>query len=105
MVGTLGYKWLIRLADEQLEQRQRTLLLTPLKGMDEVLEQEYKKGEVAGILLFKEIVDIRIGVLKQEIDEYFEEKGDEHRDEQDRDGEREYGSGADELSFGEDRAP
>lgn len=68
-----GYQYLISVAEGQIASRMQGLILTPLKTMDEVLEQEYKKGEVGGVMLFKEIVDIQIKALEDEIQSKLEE--------------------------------
>jgi hypothetical protein len=61
-------------ANAQVESRQQTIILNPLKSMDETLEQEYKKGEVAGIMLFKELIDIQIKALQDEIESLLAEE-------------------------------
>lgn len=72
-----GFKRLMLIAKEQATARKDTLVLTPLKKMNEVLAQEYAKGEVAGILLIVEMTDIQIAALEDEIsDKLKEENGD-----------------------------
>ena len=62
-----GYKYLLEIADNQIKGRQDALILRPLAKMDDVLSQEYSKGEIAGIRLFRELTDIRIADLEEEI--------------------------------------
>lgn len=62
-----GFKELMQIAEVQAREREKTIILTPLKGMDDTLEQEYRKGEVAGIMLFMEMTNIRIASLQEEI--------------------------------------
>jgi hypothetical protein len=64
-----GYEYLMRIAEAQVTSRQASIMLTPLQSMDEVLRQEYAKGEVSGIALFSRIVDIRIRDLEEQITE------------------------------------
>ena len=70
-----GYKRLMLLAEAQIKSRQDTLCITPLKQMDGVLEQEFSKGEVHGIMLFTKIVDIELEQLNQEIETKLKEQG------------------------------
>ncbi len=72
-----GYDYLVKIAQAQLETRRQQIILTPLKSMDEVLAQEFAKGETAGIELFTRLVDIRINDLESEINERLKENGDE----------------------------
>jgi hypothetical protein len=72
-----GYDYLVKIAQAQLETRRQQIILTPLKSMDEVLAQEFAKGETAGIELFTRLVDIRINYLESEINERLKENGDE----------------------------
>jgi hypothetical protein len=63
-----GFMTLMNIATSQVEARKQSIFLNPLKSMDEVLEQEYKKGEISGISLFKEMVNIQIKSLEDEIE-------------------------------------
>lgn len=47
--------------------RQNSLILVPLKKMSAVFEQEFGKGEVAGIKLFMKMTDAEIDSLEAEI--------------------------------------
>jgi len=71
-----GYGYLVEIAKGQMENRLNQILLSPLKTMDEVLAQEFLKGEYAGIRLFTDMVQLRIEVLKEEIEKRMKE--DEH---------------------------
>lgn len=72
-----GYKWLMKLAESQRLARTGEILLNPLKTMDEVLEQEYKKGEVHGIMLFETIAESHVLSLEEEINRLLEDRNDE----------------------------
>lgn len=64
---TAGYSWLMGVATSQAEARKQSIFLRPLKSVDEAFEQEYQKGEIAGIELFMRLVDIRVAELTEEI--------------------------------------
>lgn len=74
-----GYAYLLEIAGAQMDARKQQVFLTPLNTMDEVLRQEYAKGEIAGIDLFSKIVDVRIRDLQEEIQERL--KDNEHESE------------------------
>ncbi len=65
-----GYGVLIDVLNSQADTRKQGIFLTPLKSMDEVPEQEYKKGEIAGIELAAKFVDCRIEDLRGAIASY-----------------------------------
>lgn len=71
-----GFKRFLIIAREQSNSRKDTLILTPLKSMDEVLGQEYAKGEVAGIDLMMTITDAEIDSLETEIAELLKEENE-----------------------------
>ena len=73
-----GYKYLIEIAQAQIETRRQAVFLKPLKSMDEILEQEYLKGELSGITLFSQMVDIRVEELTGEITHLLEELEEIH---------------------------
>jgi hypothetical protein len=75
-----GYADLIRIANVQLESRKQKVFLNPLKAMDEVLEQEYAKGEISGIALFTKIIDVQIAELEREINQKLEDHEHERPD-------------------------
>jgi predicted metal-dependent TIM-barrel fold hydrolase len=56
--------------------RQETILLTPLAAMDAVLEQEFRKGEVAGLKLALALVGIQIDALAEDIETALKEQED-----------------------------
>lgn len=62
-----GFQWLLQVAESQAESRKKSVFLKPLSSMDECLEQEYRKGEIAGIELFRQLVDIQLSELNEEI--------------------------------------
>ena len=73
-----GYKYLMEIAAAQIETRRQAVFLKPLKSMDETLEQEYLKGELSGITLFSQMVDIRVDELAGEITQLLEELEEIH---------------------------
>lgn len=68
-----GFRYLMEIAQAQIDSRQQQIFLTPLKSLDETLGQEFLKGELSGITLFKRFVDIRIEALTEEITEKLEQ--------------------------------
>jgi hypothetical protein len=69
-----GYERLLEIARLQSEARKQGIFLKPLLSMDEVLGQEYAKGEIAGIELFRSIVQIEIDALTDEINRRTEDE-------------------------------
>lgn len=65
--GHKGFQELLKIAQIQVDNRTQQIFLNPLKSLDAALEQEYSKGEVAGIKLFMEMTKIRIQDLEDEI--------------------------------------
>lgn len=65
---TRGYARLMFIAEEQVKARTSNVILNALKCMDDVLEQEYKKGEIAGIQLIMEMTNTHILALESEIE-------------------------------------
>jgi len=57
----------MEVAASQVEMRKQQVFLRPLKAMDEILEQEYQKGEISGIELFRQLVQVRMTELTEEI--------------------------------------
>jgi hypothetical protein len=74
-----GFKYLQEVLQAQVETRTKAIILAPLASLDEVPNQEYAKGEAAGILFAKEFVDTRLNALAEEIQDILEKKesGDE----------------------------
>ena len=62
-----GYQWLMDVAQQQIKTR-TVAILQPLETDDRAYAQEFMKGEVAGIGLFVQLVDIQIRVLQEEIE-------------------------------------
>jgi hypothetical protein len=78
-----GFNRLMLIAEQQLESRKQVVFLNPLKKMDDVLTQEYLKGEISGIALFKELTDVRIADLTDQINAHLtqlQENQDEYGD-------------------------
>lgn len=67
LANSPGWAKLREGALSQIEGRIESLILSSLKGMDEVLEQEYRKGEIAGLKLFLELPAILLGNLEAEL--------------------------------------
>jgi len=51
----------------QIETRKNTIAFQPLASMEQALQQEYQKGEVSGIYLTMNMLDLTIEALDQEI--------------------------------------
>lgn len=68
-----GWAWLMQVAKVQLDSRKGMVLLRPLASMDEVLSQEFAKGEISGIQLFVDLVDLRVADLSEQIEERLNE--------------------------------
>ena len=76
-----GYERLLLAADDQVKGRVDNLVLNPLQCMDEVLKQEYAKGEIHGIRLFMAMTDDQIDVLESEIDKILKKETEHVEDE------------------------
>jgi hypothetical protein len=57
----------MQVAESQIEGRKQAVFLQPLRSMDEAFAQEFAKGEISGIELFRQLVGIRVGELTEEI--------------------------------------
>ncbi len=68
------FKLFIEVLEAQVKTRSDTLLLKPLERMDDVLHQEFSKGEIAGLTLAVRFVEIRISDLEEQIDEILNEQ-------------------------------
>ena len=90
----------MNLAQDQIDSRTKEIVLSPLGAMDRVLEQEYKKGEISGIMLFQAIVDVRIDDLVEKIARFIKENGDGRTDDGTGSGEYSFSSGTGEFDFG-----
>jgi hypothetical protein len=62
-----GYEYFLSVLTAQRDTRRSHVILTPLKSMDEVLEQEYKKGECGGLELALNFVQLRKEDLRNQI--------------------------------------
>ena len=51
----------------QIETRRNTICFTPLKTMEEGLQQEYQKGEISGIYLAGNLHELILEALDAEI--------------------------------------
>lgn len=69
-----GFKYLQEVLQAQAETRTKAIILAPLASLDDVPNQEYAKGEAAGILFSKEFVDTRLSTLAEEIQDILEKK-------------------------------
>lgn len=63
-----GFVEYLRILEAQIESRRNSIFLKPLKSMDEALEQEYRKGEIAALLLAKELTAIQLREVNEEIE-------------------------------------
>jgi len=77
-----GYRHLMQIAHEQLETRKQEVFLKPLEGLDETWKQEYMKGEIAGIALFMSMTDVRLQLVREDINTRLSEEEQENLDEQ-----------------------
>lgn len=62
-----GWKKLMEYADQQIRGRTDEVILTPCKGMDAAMEQEFSKGEIAGIRLFCTFPEAVAGDLREQL--------------------------------------
>lgn len=69
LVKSPGWAQVLDLCAEQLYNRGEMIFKVPLMSMDEVLGQEYSKGEMAGIALFKEMPELTITAIETLIKE------------------------------------
>lgn len=70
-----GWKWFEGILDTQIEARRNHYELQPLKKMDEVLEEQYIKGELNGLRTSKFLIIARVEELENDIQEYEKELG------------------------------
>ena len=64
LVKSQGWDRLLKIASAQIEPRKNKILYEPLRTRDATLEQEFMKGEIAGIALFMRLPQDRIADLK-----------------------------------------
>lgn len=81
LVRSQGWAQLLNHAKEQIRSRTDAVMLTPLEDSTRLTEQEFKKGEVAGIRLFTEmpntLVEAGQAAIKQLTGEDSEEPDEE----------------------------
>lgn len=77
LLKSQGWAQVCRVAEDQLKVRRDSFELTPLKGMDEVLEQEFKKGEVAAIRLFIGLPQTVVDDIEEQLKQHEGEEEDE----------------------------
>lgn len=68
-----GFARFMQVFREQLKHRIDKVTLSPLQNINEVLEQEFCKGEIAGITLVVDLIPARLELIKGEIEEILEE--------------------------------
>lgn len=74
LISHPGWKYLQDVLAAQVETRDQQIRRTPLKSMDEALEQEYKKGEAAGIDFAASFALVRLNAIKEQLDEMLKSK-------------------------------
>lgn len=75
-----GWKRLVEIAKAQQEVRKNAVILTPMGKLDNALEQEFMKGEYAGIGMLLLIPEIEISKYEELIKANEEEKETENED-------------------------
>lgn len=65
MLKTKGWKRLLEIGKGQQEVRKHSVILTPLKLIDDALSQEFMKGEYAGIGLLLAIPETEISKFEE----------------------------------------
>ncbi len=74
LLGHSGFTYLKEVLESQAASRTDHIILNPLESMDDVLEQEYKKGEAAGILLACRFAEVRLEDLAEQIEDKLKAK-------------------------------
>ena len=72
-----GWARLVEILQEQVETRRNVIELTPLASMDGVLEEQYKKGEIAALRLIIKLPETTIETLSATIEVLQQEQRDE----------------------------
>jgi hypothetical protein len=62
-----GWAQLLEILNEQFKVREQAVFLTPCNSIDQTLEQEYKKGEGAALLLVMKMPDVIIANMEEEV--------------------------------------
>jgi hypothetical protein len=63
----VGWKWYEEVLERHIESRRNLYELRPLEKMDEVLAEQYMKGELHGLRLAKLMIHARIEELEDDI--------------------------------------
>ena len=71
-----GFIWLREILKEQVEGRTQQLIRTPLKSMDEVLEEQYLKGEIVSLELVLHWPEIMISDIEVDLEQFKEKDND-----------------------------
>lgn len=74
LVDHPGWKLVVEYAEGQIESRTPGIF-TKLDNLLEIVGQEFEKGEVSGIMLFKKIPELVIADLEEKIVEFEKELG------------------------------
>lgn len=64
LVKLKAWDRLAKTAKAQVETRTNKVMLNACEGLDATLEQEFEKGECAGIRLFMELPEVRIDEIE-----------------------------------------
>ena len=59
---------LMRVLQEQADSLQRQIVFQPLGCMDEALTQEFRKGQLVGLLSVSSTVETELSIIQSEID-------------------------------------
>lgn len=70
LLNNAGWRWYEGILDTQIEARRNNYELRPLETMDEVLAEQFTKGEIAGFRTAKVIIIARVEELENEIEEH-----------------------------------
>ncbi len=74
-----GWKWACSIAKEQIHTRIQKVMWTPCEGTAKAMEQEFTKGEAAGLKLFITMVDAAIEDFEERLKALNDgEESDEH---------------------------
>lgn len=75
LVNSNGFKRFVAYLEQQMEVRKQNVFLNALPGLDAVFEQEYAKGEIAGLHHARNFVEIHLSALSENIKAYEKELG------------------------------
>jgi hypothetical protein len=65
-----GWKWYQDILEVQVTARRNHFELVPLQKMDEVLAEQFLKGEISALRLAQTIINARVEELESEIEEH-----------------------------------